>query len=386
MPRSAVLVAAAATYALALTMLTVITPLVLVRAGYGLEQVGVLVGLSAVAQLGSRLRLGVLLARVPDRVVVAFAALLLAGGSGLLAWQTTGVAVVLSMVLQGASRGLFWTGVQLHAVQSTSVAVRGIADLNLAAGAGQVLGPVLAGTLLVIGPDVALIAVAGAGSVVALLALVGLRRFAPVIPDDRREWRRVRGSPGIRAAARAAVGAGLWRALMGSYLPLLLSHAGHPDEQVGLMIAVANLAAIVGSLAVRRVSSTRLRSLVTVGMMVTGATLGAASLAADSAVGVTLLLAAAATWIGVLQTAGPALAVGSVAPDLRGEALAYLGVVRALALLVAPVGVAGTLLVLSLPAGLALAGATLSVSELLSVRRRASRDAEQAMDRDGDVG
>lgn len=386
MPRPAILVVVTGTYALALTMLTMITPLVLVRAGYGFEQVGVLVAVSAAAQFGSRLRLGALLARVPDRVVVAVAALLLAGGSALLAWETAGVAVVVSMVLQGVSRGLFWTGVQLHAVQRTSVPIRGIADLNLAAGAGQVLGPVAAGVLLAIRQDVALLAVTAAAAAVLLLALTGLRRFPPVVPEDGQEWRRVRGTTGVRAAARAAVGAGLWRALMGSYLPLLLSHAGHPDVQVGLIVAVANLAAIGGSVAVRRVSSPRLGPLVTAAMVVTGGALGAASLSAASLLLVTVLLAAAATCVGVLQTAGPALAVGSVAPGLRGEALAYLGVMRALALLVAPIAVAGALLVLPLPTGLALAGATVAGSELWGVRRRASRDAEQATDSGGGVG
>ena len=47
---------------------------------------------------------------------------------GLLTFSVTTWAIVASQILQGAARGLFWTGIQTHAVRTSDAAARGLAS------------------------------------------------------------------------------------------------------------------------------------------------------------------------------------------------------------------------------------------------------------------
>lgn len=354
-PARAGIFGAVACFSLALSVSSVAVPILIVRAGYSNAAVGFFIALSAVTQIGVRFRIGAVMRRVADKHLVGAAVVLMAVGSGLLVVSATLWIVIASQLLQGAARGLFWTGIQTHAVRISSRAARGLASVNLASAAGLILGPGLAGLLLESSARLAMGA-AMTGATLALLPVLLMARL-PVFPsmDQRLGEVRVSRRSGVRIGSWAAASAGAWRGLMGAYVPIVLNQAAHSSTVIGAVVGAANTATILAGWASRWVGSGRLARGLPAGIAVTGVGMGVFGVTADMLMLAAVALVASGLGMGMLQTLGPATAAEAVGEHEHGDAMATVGLYRAGATFVAPFGVA--VLVLAMPVGWALAAA-----------------------------
>ncbi len=104
--------------------------------------------MAAIAQLITRLYMGALMRRIPDRSFLVGSGLMIAISCALLAISPAVVFFVASQLVQGIARAFFWTSSQTHAVRTSAAPVSGLRDVNLAAGGiGALLGPTVAGYL-----------------------------------------------------------------------------------------------------------------------------------------------------------------------------------------------------------------------------------------------
>ncbi len=262
--------AGAVVYSLALAVASVALPLLALRAGWSAFGVGALTAVSAVSQMATRMVLGAVMRRYADWTLVAASGVLLAASCGLAALSAAAVPFVLAQLVQGVSRACFWTGTQTHVVRGEGTSASALATVNLMASVGLLAGPALAGLLSERTPVLAL----AVGAVIALAAVVPtllLDRLPPFVqPDDRppgRLWRR----PGVDIGCWGGVTAGAWRGLLGSYVPVALDAARQSPSTIGVLVSVANGAALVGSAAAGRVPVRWTRSTVLSSMVVTGA-------------------------------------------------------------------------------------------------------------------
>lgn len=348
-------------YSCALGIVTVVMPLLAVHSGYGKPAVGYLTAVSALAQILTRLSLGAVMRIYPDRWLILAAGVLLAGSSVLVAASARLPWFVLAELLQGSSRGMFWTGSQTHVVRGVGSAVGRLAVVNFISSIGLLAGPVAAGVLAAHSLELALDAAAGVAAAGCLPALL-LDRLSPFErarePSIGRLWQR----PGVDMGCAAGLTAGGWRGLLSSYVPVALERAGQSRPVIGLMVSVANAASIVGAGAVARAHG-RLSSAFAVSTVAAGVGTALAVFAAPVLPLETVVLAVSGIGAGALQTLGPAVATDAVGPDRRGDAIATAGTFRAVALFASPLA-AGAMLgfaPLSLAAGLIGGAITLPV-------------------------
>ncbi|WP_254303550.1 MFS transporter [Rhodococcoides kyotonense] len=151
-------------------------------------------------------------------------------------------------------------------------------------------------------------------------------------------------------------GAGVWKSLLDSYVPLALSLAGQPAAVIGILLSIANAAVLVGSTVSGWVRSRGVRASLVIGMIMTGLGLAAVGPFAGLTAPVAIALAISGIGAGVLQTVGPAIAAEKVHPEERGDALALTGTFRATALFLSPLGMAGLVTLVPVTAALLAAG------------------------------
>jgi MFS family permease len=343
-------------FAFALGIASVAAPLLALRVGYSAPEIGVLIALSAVSQMGTRMFMGAMMRRVPDKVFVVTAAAALAASCGVLALSTTWAVFAVSQLLQGLARAYFWTGTQTHAVRLSDSAVGALAKVNLASGCGQIAGPLVAGLLVARSPQLAL-GVAAAVSAVGIVTAALLIRLAPFTgrAKDRaggRVWRR----PGVDVACWAGASAGAWRGLLGSYVPVVLDQARQSSATIGALVAIANGAQVAGSAVAGRLRGVGLKRSLVLGVLASGVGVAVVGPLAGMAVLAGAALLISGIGAGALQTVGPAVATDAVHPEERGEAIASTGTFRAAALLLSPIAVAGLVTVLPLSAAVLTAG------------------------------
>ncbi|MPZ62694.1 MAG: MFS transporter [Propionibacteriales bacterium] len=361
---------ATAGFSLSLGIATVAVPLLAVRSGYSGTEVGILTALSALAQMATRICMGVAMRRLPDWMFIAASTVLLTGSCALLAFSATLVPFVVAQVLQGIARAFFWTGSQTHAVRVSSSSVGALASVNLFSAGGLLGGPALAGFLIESSANLALAVGAGIAAVAILptLLLARLPPFAP--PEDRhpgRIWRR----PGVDVGCWAGVTAGAWRGLLSSYIPVALEAARQSPSMIGLLISIANAASIAGVGLVSRARGPWLARAHALGALAAG--LGTAAVApfASLAWMAGVALTVSGLGAGALQTVGPAIAADAVHPQERGDAIAAAGTFRAGALFAAPLAVAG--LVLVMPLATAMGAVSLLIAAPAAYTRRLHR-------------
>jgi MFS family permease len=358
----------AGVYSLSLSIASVALPLLAIEAGYSAFEIGALTAASAISQMLVRLTLGWAMRRWPDWTLIAAAGVLLAASCVLVTLSAALVPFAIAQLLQGASRALFWTGSQTHVVRGAGRAARALAQVNLVASIGLLAGPLVAGVLSEDSPAVALVVAA----VVALVGLVPnalLDRLPPFVPPaDRppgRLWRR----PGVDVACWAGMTAGAWRALLTSYVPVALDQARQSATTIGVLIAAANGASLVGTAVAGRVRGRWTTPVLGAGILVTGVATGLTGALAWSVALSGVVLVASGIAAGAIQVLGLAFAAEAVHPEERGEAIAASGTFRAAALFAAPLAVAGMVLAVPLTPAMAIVGAGMTLPAL-ALRRR----------------
>jgi len=359
---------AAAAFSFSLGGAGVALPLLALAVGYSGAAVGVLTAVSGASQMVTRAGLGIALSRIPDRVLVVLAALLLAASNVIVAVSAALVPFVIAELLQGGARGCFWTGSQSHVVRRPGSAVRGLAYVNFISSFGLLAGPVVVGVIAEANIRLSLV-VAGAVAVVASWIASTMTLYPPYHPPARKRsdmiWRR----PGVAAACWAGVSAGGWRGLLSSFVPVVLTRAGQSAGLVGVLVAVANGAAVFGAGAVGRLPARTTSTVLGLGTLATGLGTAATAVASGSPMLAGLALALSGLGAGALQVLGPALAAEAVHPEERGLAVATTGTFRAASLLLAPLAVSGLVLAMPVTAGLAVAGLLASTPAALTFTR-----------------
>lgn len=361
-------------FGFALGTLSVIVPLLGVHAGYNPSQIGLLVAVAAVAQLVTRLCMGALMRRIPDRSFLVGSGMMIAVSCALLALSSLFMVFVISQLLQGAARAFFWTSSQTHAVRTSASAVNGLRDVNLAAGVGALLGPAVAGYLWGFSVQLPLMVAAAAGFVAIIPAtlLIKFPPFAarpPSLADSSvRLWRR----PGVNAACWMNAAAGAWKSVLDSYVPVALTLAGQPAAVIGLLLSIANASVLAGSTSGGWVHNRGIRASLIIGVLATGLGLAAVGPFAILAAPAAIALAVSGIGAGILQTVGPAIAAEKVHPEERGDSLALTGTFRATALFLAPMGMAG--LVTLTPVTVALMAAGLLIATPAAITWRSNRE------------
>jgi hypothetical protein len=189
-------------------------------------------------------------------------------------------------------------------------------------------------------------AVAVAGIVPTLL-MVRPPPFAAVDKMSRRGFMR---EPGVAMGVAANAVAGAWRGVISSYVPVALEAAGKSTVTIGAVVTVANAASIVGSLLSPRVPDPHVRGALLVGTVLAGVTTTLTGFGELPTVVIATALALGGLGVGVLQVLGITVASSSVDPELRGDAVAVTGTLRAVALFVSPLGIAALLPVVGLGA------------------------------------
>ncbi|MFC4904925.1 MFS transporter [Kocuria oceani] len=345
-------------FGVALGILSVVVPLLGVHAGYSASEIGLLVAVAAIAQLLTRLCMGALMRRIPDRSFLIASGLMIAVSCALLAVSPAFMIFMASQLVQGAARAFFWTSSQTHAVRTAASAVNGLRDVNLAAGAGALVGPVVAGYLWEVSVQLPLVLGAVAGSMAVLPAAM-LIRFPPFAPrpsarrnQEKHLWRR----PGVNAACWMNAAAGAWKSLLDSYVPLALSLAGQSAAVIGILLSIANSTVLAGSAFGGWIRQKGIRASLVTGVFATGLGVAAAGPFAGLTGLVAVSLAVSGIGAGILQTVGPAIAAEKVHPEERGDALALTGIFRATALMLTPVAMAGVVALAPVTAALLAAG------------------------------
>jgi MFS family permease len=265
-------------------------------------------------------------------------------------------AFLVSLLLQGAARAYFFTGMQTHVVRATRPAVSALAVMNVTNGIGLLVGPLLAGIIGASSLSLALFIAAGiAGS--AVLSCAFLIRYEPfakprTVPAERTVpvWLR----PGVTTAGWMGATAGAWRGILNSYLPVLLTAAGHSIPVAGAMMTLANLAALAGSAVAGPVRRAGVRVSAALGTVLAVAGIASMAFLTPHLVLAGVFLFISGVGAGILQTLGPALATEAVGLEERGRAIASIGTYRAVSLLVTPMGI-GALIFIGPSAALATA-------------------------------
>ncbi len=344
-------------------------PLLVLQAGYSGPQVGLLVAVSALAQMTARLFMGAWMRLLPDKSFVVAAGALLCVSCLLPALSTAIASFVVAHLAQGVARAFFWTGSQTHVIRGDVPVVRGLARINLASAAGLLLGPVVAGWVGERSLAAALLlgALLAAGAVLPAMLLDRLPPF--VVPEQRvpgRIWQRA----GVDAGCWAGVAGGAWRGLLGSFVPVALQGARQSSTTIGILVSMANVAQLVASGAVGRLRPEAMVPAFAIGSLACGLGTAAVGFLAGEPVLCAVALAVSGLGAGTLQTVGPAVATEAVDPQERGEVIAATGTFRAAALLVAPLGAAAVALVAPVSVALVLGGLVAGAPVLFTRRLR----------------
>jgi MFS family permease len=334
-------------------------PLVALAAGYSATEIGILTAVSALAQLGVRATIPALARRFPDRTLVSGSSGLLAAACALVALSTAVVPFVVAELLQGAARGYFWSGSQLHGVRTGGSAIRAIAKVNLLSSVGLVAGPLTAGVLAGRSDRAGLLIGAGAAVLATGCALLMTRLPTLTSPDRARSerlWRR----PAVVRGSLASAGGGAFTALIMSYLPVLLA-AEQSAVVVGVLVAIANAAHTLSSAAIGMVPPARVDRWLIACTVANGIGLAVVAPAAGSIPLAVAALVLCGCGSGALLTMGPAVATDAVREDERAAAIAVTGVSRAAALMATPLAVAAAVTLIPLSAAVSLVGLALAV-------------------------
>lgn len=365
-------------FSVGLGVATVAIPLLALASGYDAAAVGFLVATSAASQLGFRLALPWLLRRFADRSLTAVASLLMLAGFSMLLVSTVAAVFVVAQLCQGAARAIFWTSSQTHAVRGDGRAVDRLVELNVVGNAGTLIGPVVAGSLAVLGLPVA-IASAAIGAAIAAAGTAAMRRLPTYDRHGAPGASRLLRRDGVDVACWASVVGGAWWAMLGSYIPVILVAASVGSQGIGWLITLSEGASIVGIIVLRGLQQGRIRGVVQAGSFGAAAVLAGLAIAPGNLVGYLLLLVVGGVASGIVTTLAPAMASLAATPEEQGDALALSGTFRAAALLGAPAAVGALLSVATLPLAVLALGVGLGLPGLV-IGRRGGREVQPVVE------
>lgn len=369
--------AAAFLFSVSLGIASVAYPLFVLSQGQSGTVAGLLLALSAAVQVATRWSLGAVMRVVSNATVITAAAALMAFANAILIVSGNMTTLIASSVIQGIARACFWTGNQVHIVRSERSTSSGIATLNMMATLAMLVGPVIGGAIAENSFEAAF-------AVAALIALVGtaaaflLDRPPPFARVGGHGYRQLLKHPGVRLGVCASVTVGFWRGLLASYVPIGLDAAGSSEATIGVVVAIANGAAIVGGFLATRVGEADVTTATAVWTAITVGSTAIIGYELHPSV-ITLALVAGGVAVGLIQVLAITAVSESVRPEHHGDAVTLAGVARGITLSGAPLVVATLLLVVPLGPATLIATAVLGGPTAVYSARLARRPADSAV-------
>jgi MFS family permease len=366
---------AAFLFSISLGIAAVAYPLLVLDQGHSLTVAGLLIALSATAQVLTRWHLGTVMRLVSNATLVVGAAALLALSNLVVVGNVSFASLTASSVIQGVARACFWTGNQVHIVRSGRPTSTGIATLNLVATLAMLIGPVVGGILA----GRSLSQAFAAATIVAAIGVAPtflLERLPPFASVGGHGYVDLLQHPGVRLGVWVSITVGLWRGILGSYVPIGLYEIGTTETTIGIVIAIANAAVSAGGFLAGRIPAPKVAINAACWSTVIGVTTAMVGFELQASV-ITVALAVGGIGVGLLQVLAITAVSDAVHPELRGDAVTLAGVARGTTLSAAPLGVAGLLLIMGLgPAVLVATVALVAPTIFLSGRQSRAKRAE----------
>jgi Major Facilitator Superfamily len=345
-------------------------PLRTLEAGYGVAAVGYLGAFGAVSQILSRAALPFVLRRVSDRWLVRTACVLMAASATVLVVSTALPAFLAAAALLGVARSLFWTGSQVYVIRGDlAIGQRRLAHIQLASSAGEFLGP-LGGGLVADRSITWSLLLCVVLMVFAVASVWLLDRHPPLARTGREHVTPLWRQPSVALGCAGVVTAGGWRGLLSSIIPAMLAEVGRSAGQIGLLVGLGNAASMGGSLLAARVPARWYAATTYATIGVTGVAVALTGLFAGSVAVSGTGLAISGLGAGLLQTLGTVLAASEVQEAQRGDVVVLTGLLRSVALLALPAGVAALVGALAATTALAVGGGLLMLPLAIGWRTR----------------
>ena len=359
-------------FSLTLGMIMMLTPLYVLKLGYSVTWLGIIISAQGVFQLGLRLFGGVLSDRVGERWVIAANFLALLSAALILALFEALWLLIVAQLLTGASRSVYWTASQSYASRideaKTSSIIGRFFGIGAAGGiVGTFAGGVLAGT---VGYTIGflLATVMGAISLLTVAIQPSLPRKAAksiraiLAPVPAMFIRRTTQLPAV-----IAFGTSLVVALVGSLMSAYLVDVGYSETGIGFLRAVHGGGAVVAGFAYGLlISKLGARWLYAFVMLGSGGFLALAVIASGAFWPMLVLMFA----LGVAFNAGRVLYASMTAelsaPEDRGVAMAVFGLYWAAAQLIGPVTFGLLAGLIGVAQSLLVAGAIIMVPGILT--------------------
>jgi len=347
-------------YSVSMGIQSVLLPLLALAAGYSKPDIGILTALSAVTQLVSRMLSASAMRHVSDKLLITCACLAMAVSGFLVSWSAYVLIFVVSELIQGLARGVFWTAASTHVVRQDGPSVGRMAAVNFLSSMGLLVGPILAGYLARFSLSTALF-IAGIIAILASFPAMAVMKQPPFAKEGRRMKREMWNNKDVRIGSWAGLTAGSWRGILNSYVPVVLKSVGDSYFLVGVLVAVANAASIAGAGIMGLLRKRSPIKVFALGVVTASAGTALVGLTAQSVYITIFLLAIGGIGAGLLQTLGPVMAANGVSLQLKGDAIAIAGSFRASALLIAPFCTAILLGPLGMSGALFIVGAALGL-------------------------
>ncbi|TAN20179.1 MAG: MFS transporter, partial [Actinomycetota bacterium] len=331
-----------------------------------------------VTQLVARMTSAKAMRYVSDKLLVACACIGMAVSGFLVAWSAFVVVFVISELIQGLARGVFWTAASTHVVRQDGPSVGRMAAVNFLSSAGLLIGPLLAGYIARYSLSTAFY-IAGFIAVLASIPAMTLIKEPPFSKEGPKLGRDIWKQREVRLGSWAGLTAGSWRGILNSYIPVVLKSVGESYFLVGVMVAIANSASVAGSGIMGFLNRRSPVKVFAFGVIGAAAGTALVGFTARSVIITVFLLAIGGIGAGLLQTLGPVLAANGVSSQRKPDAIAIAGSFRAGALLIAPFFTAVLLGPLGMTGALFLVGGVLGLPVLAArdVLKRASRNSQK---------
>lgn len=327
---------AVSTFAISLAATSLLYPIVAIDAGFGASVVGLLTAVSAALQLGSRAILPWVLGRAVDRSIASVACLALAISVGMVILDRSLGVLIVAQAIQGCSRGFFWTAMQSHFVRAPGTPLNRLAQLAVAGKVGSLVGPAIAGVTAARSMSATLI-VTLLGACVAAAASGTMTRLPPYDRPPRTERQSRWREPRVAAGNSIGFAAGVWRGMMDSFVPVVLTGAGIGVGMIGLLYSLTECADLVASAWLSRMRGNPFAALGRLsGVAVITGALALPIAAGSGVVTAGLALAVAGFGSGLATTVGLGLATDVAPPGETGTALASVGAYRSAGRMIAP--------------------------------------------------
>ena len=330
-------------YGIGMSMLSLLVPLYIIRLGFSLADMGLVVSSAAVFMIVLRLLGGAVSDRFGERVVLWFSFATLVGCALVFVVSETILPFIVAQVFNGMSRAVYWSAGQSYTSRSSEGDSHHTQGRLLSfESSGGILGVLIGGAVAEVAGFPAAFMATAAVNVVGIFTTLA----QPALPrKDQVRSIRATLAPARRLLVQKSMGLGHYAAIMsaahaalvGSLFAAFFVDIGYGDATVSLMRGLNSVGVVLVAYpfgALLAIIGTR--NMAVAGLAMIGAVTALMTLTADVpfAPGVFMLLGGVA--FGSLRSLYPVVAAQNSTPQERGQAMAVVGLYWAVGMLIVP--------------------------------------------------